>query len=397
MTFAVLGLIWQWDDVEPEVRAIVQGPPSATPNAVDVARQAEDAYWQGDLDTSIELYSQAAQLEPNNIGVQFEYVRNLVYGSYEGRGFTFRAERALDVAEAAVEQAPTDARAQAAYALALIANDRGEEAATAALTAVELAPDWAEAHAYLALAYIEQNRWRAAQDEAQVAVNLNGMSVDARRSLALSLAFTGEFNIAISQYEQAIQAHPKLDVLFFELALYYTGQENYDAAIQAYQRVLVNDPRNVKAYTRMCETFFRERDDGSAQEACEQAVELDPTYPDAHKQLGMVRYTRRNYEGAIESFQTCVTLMEQQGWPINDHLVECYYLHGLAHHLLADCSKAMPLFETVLSEIDHSDRVQELTLQGMQLCIDSDDTYSGADLPTPAPPTQEPPPPIGIY
>ncbi|NDJ85306.1 MAG: tetratricopeptide repeat protein, partial [Chloroflexi bacterium] len=383
---AALGIIWQLDRIQPSVMAVVNGPPTATPDAVSLAQLAQDAYWEGDLEASISYYSQASDLEPENTSLQFEYIRVLAYGSYQGRGFEFRAEEALDVAIRTVELAPRDAYAQAGYALALIVNDRSDEAAAAALNATELAPNWAEARAYLSMAYYDQDRYNSAQEQAQQAVNLDPTSVDARRALALAMAFTGDYDVAIRQYEAAVAIHPNLDVLYFELAVYYVILDNYDAAIQSLDRILAHDSRNVKAWTRKCEYFFRQRDDPQAQEACEQAVELDNTFPEAHKQLGMVRYTRRNYEGAIESFATCIQLMEAQGIERERRLVECYYLHGLAYYLLDRCDQAMPLFEEALL-IDSSEVIRNLTLEGMQLCAQVDENYSSSDVPTVAPPT----------
>lgn len=392
----VMAAIWQWSVVEAQINVVLNGPPSPTPDGFELAKLAEEAYWDGRLTDSIALYAQAAALEPDDMGLQFEYVRNLIYASYEGRGFTFRAREALNVAEAAVERAPNDARAQAAYAFALVSEGRGDEAVSAALNAVELAPEWAEAHAYLSLAYQQQLRWQAAQQEGQRAVALNPLSVDARRALALSLTYTGDFDIAIQQYEQAIQVHPKLDALYFEVAIYYIGQENYDAAILAYDRVLQNNRRNVKAWTRKCEAFFRQREDAKARESCEQAVELDSSFPDAHKQLGMVRYTSRNFEGAVESFDTCIALMEAQNWAMDDRLVECYYINGLANYYLADCAKAMPLFNEALL-VNTTELSREFTYTGMNLCAQSDPSISIQTLPTPAPEPTQAPQPIGVY
>lgn len=392
----VLGAIWQWNSVEARVNTWVNGPPTITPNAVELAQLADEAYWEGDLLMSIRYYEQAASLEPNNMAIMFEYVRNLIYYSYTGRGFDQYAERALEVSTRAVQTNPNNPYAKAAYAFALVSTERGDEAAVAALDAIDLAPNWAEPRAYLSLAYQEQQRWRIAQEVGQEAVNLNPNSVDSRRALALSMAYTGDFDITINQFEQAIQVHPKLDALYFEVALYYTALDNYEAAIQSFDRVLAHDSRNVKAWTRKCETFFRQREDGSAQESCEQAIELDPTYPDAHKQLGMVRYTRRNYEGAIESFNTCIDLMKAQNWNPQDYLAECYVINGLSQYILANCSAAMDLFTTALT-IDTSQRMQELTQEGMILCANSDPSISIQDLPTPAPQPTIPPEPIGIY
>jgi len=395
--FISLLLIWQFDSVQPTVLAVVAGPPTATPDGVTLAQLAQDAYWKGDLDTAIYYYEQASRVEPTNTVIQFEYVRVLIYASYEGRGSRYLAEDALKIAQRTVQLLPNDPHAQAAYALALIANGRSDEGAAAALNASEYAPRWAEARAYLALAYYDQGRYASAQEQAALAVELDPNSVDARRALALTLAFTGNYEESIRQYQAAISIHPRLYALYFELAPYYIILDNYEAAIQAYDRVLASDPRNVKAWTRKCETFFRQREDALAQESCEQAIELDNTFPEAHRQLGMVRYTRRNYEGAIESFQTCIDLMEAQGWEMEDRLPECYFLHGLAYYRLDRCDLALPLLQATFELNTPTDRPQELALEGLQLCAQVDENISLDQIPTPIPPTPTPLPPIGIY
>lgn len=395
--FFALTVIWQFDNVQPSVMAVVAGPPTATPDGVTLAQLAQEAYWKGDLDTAVYYYGQASDIEPLNTVIQFEYVRVLIYASYEGRGSSYLAEDALEVAERTVQLVPNDPHAQAAYANALIVNDRSDEGAAAALNATEYAPRWAEARAYLALAYYDQGRYASAQEQAALAVELDPNSVDSRRALALTLAFTGNYIESIQQYQAAINIHPRLYALYFELAPYYIILDNYEAAIQAYDRILASDPRNVKAWTRKCETFFRQREDALAQESCEQAIELDATFPEAHRQLGMVRYTRRNYEGSIESFETCIGLMDQQGWPMTDRLPECYFLQGLAYYRLDRCEQALPLLQATFDLDTPTERPQELALEGLQLCAQVDENISLDQIPTPIPPTATPLPPIGIY
>jgi hypothetical protein len=83
----------------------------------------------------------------------------------------------------------------------------------------------------------------------------------------------------------------------------------------------------------------------------------------------MVRYTRRNYEGAVEAFATCIRLMDEQGWQMENRLTQCYYIQGLAYYALDNCGAAQPLFETALFEMPQIlERDREITLQGVTLC-----------------------------
>jgi tetratricopeptide (TPR) repeat protein len=396
MMLAALAVIWRFNNVQNWVLAGVGGEATATPDSVTLAQLGERAYLAGDLEAAINYYGQAARMSPDDIDIQFEYGRVLIYRSYAGRSYRFRAEQALDVAKAAVKVAPDNARAQAIYAFALLENDMADEAVSAGLNAIQLAPDYAEAHAYLSMAYYRAKRPNQAFEEGDKAVKLNPDSIDSRRALALSLSFVGEYNAAIQQFERAIQINPRLDALYFELAVYYKAQNNYDAAIKAYDQVLAMEANNVKAYTRKCETYFTMREDSLAQEACEQAIQLDETYPEAHRQLGMVMYTRRNYEGAIEEFETCANLQEQQGVPLADREIECYYIRGLAWALLARCDKGWDVLQEALM-MDPNETIKGYINQGLMECVDYDPAYDISDIPTPIPTEPIPPDPIGVF
>jgi len=385
-----------FDRVQVATLEMLNGTATPTISAVTLAAQAEAAFQLGDLEESVDLYRRAATQAPDNLDIQFEFVRALIYRSFAGRNFAFLQDEAVQVSEAAVRRAPDDPRSQAMLALSLTQVGRSEEAIGAGLRAIDLAPTWSEAHAYLSMAYRNQGRWRLAIESGEKAVQLNANSVDAKRALALSLAFVGEFDLAIQAYNDAIRIAPRMDALYFELAVYYLAQSNYDAAIAAYDQVLANDPTNVKAYTRKCEAYFRQRDDARAQEACEQALQLDSTFPEAWRQLGMVRYTRRNYEGAIEAFETCATLQEAAGAPLDQREIECWYLRGLAHYLLGRCDLGVPVMQEALTMFPN-ENVQRLIYEGLGRCADVDPNFDDSIIPTPIPPTPVPPEPIGIF
>ncbi len=397
LTMAMVILVTLYfEQVQSATMEIIYGTATPTTSAVTIATQAEAAFNTGDLEESVLLYREAARLEPDNLDIQFQFVRALVYRSFAGRNYAFLSEEALTVAEAAAAKYPDDPRAEAMYTLALTENGRSEEAIAAGVRTIELAPQWSEAHAYLSMAQRAQGRYRQAIESADRAVQLDPMSVDAKRALALSLAFVGEFDLAIQAYNDAIAIAPRMDALYFELAVYYLAQENYDGAIAAYDQVLANDPSNVKAYTRKCEAYFRQRDDARAQEACEQALLLDNTFPEAWRQLGMVQYTRRNYEGAIESFETCAEIQEARNFALDEREIECWYLRGLAWYLLNRCDEAVPLLQEALT-MSPNDTVENLTYQGLGFCAESDPNFDNSIIPTPVPPTPIPPEPIGVF
>lgn len=360
---------------------------------------AETAFADGNLPEAITNYSLAYNSTIDNgllAQIRLPYVQSLIYHSYMVNPVE-RSQlltQALSVSEPPVLNNPDpDAESLTAYAFALLENGRYNEAVTMALRAIEIEPNWSEPHAYLSMAYVNLERFATADDEydrpgdeALRAVSLGPNSVDARRALALALTFKAEWNGALRQYEALTSLHPNLLFLHFEFAAALLMRDNYEAALNVYNELLERDPENVKAYTRICETYFRQRDDAAARTACEQAIEIDPESALAHKAFGTILYTQRNYADSIESFATCVRIMDDQGWAMSDRLVECYSLQGLAHYTLNQCEQAMPLFETALLTDPQGPNL-ELIQEGIRLCSELNPSSTSPNNP---PNTAEP-------
>jgi hypothetical protein len=88
--------------------------------------------------------------------------------------------------------------------------------------------------------------------------------------------------------------------------------------------------------------------------------------------------------------------MKAQDWNPQNYLAECFVIQGLSQYILANCTAAMDLFREALT-IDTTQRMQELTQEGMLLCADTDPNISLSDIPTPVPTPTVPPEPIDIY
>jgi tetratricopeptide (TPR) repeat protein len=161
----------------------------------------------------------------------------------------------------------------------------------------------------------------------------------------------------------------------------------------------------------MCQTYNAAGEFQKAETYCNQAEDLNPNDPEVFRTLGQLQYSRRNYEGSINSFRTCLKLEMGQS-PENlpqsfdvaidietlesDEVeIECLYILGLAHYALAHCDAAwLYLTEAQqhpLAQGSTSDAIQE----GLFLVSDACAGYSTQALPTAIPPTAIPPTPIG--
>ncbi len=91
-----------------------------------------------------------------------------------------------------------------------------------------------------------------------------------------------------------------------------------------------------------------------------------------------------------------LTLQEEQGIPLQDREIECYYIRGLAHSLLARCDEAWPVLQDAL-QMNPNETIKGFINQGLMSCVNYDDNYDINQIPTAIPNTPVPPEPIGIF
>jgi tetratricopeptide (TPR) repeat protein len=238
----------------------------------------------------------------------------------------------------------------------------------------------------LAIAYTNIGRYQEALQRGDLAIRQDPYDAGARRAFSYPLIFTGRYNEAIEQLEQAIAINPNVTAPYFELASLYRRINQSEMAVAIYNRVLEIDPTNERAFLRLCETYAAKGLFREGEPFCSTALDLNPAYADAYRMQGQIRYSRRNYEGAIQSFQTCVDLGSQA--------IECYYIRGLAHYYLGQCDDAWRILNEALVRVTQ-DQIKGTILTGLTLVTTNCVAYRGQALPTPIPPTPIPPTPIG--
>jgi len=362
----------------PQIMAYIGPTPVPTPSAPQCAGMAYDAYMEGDLETAIAHYREASALDPANIDYLFELARLLI--------LTENTEEGLAVADQIILIAPESPQGYAIKAMALDWMGQPDEAVVTALRALEIDPTYAPTHAYLAEAYIDLGRWTQAREEAELAVQLDPFSVDARRNYAYVLENTGYYQSAVQQYLQALALNPNLLYLWYGLARNYRGAGMIDESVRTYQEIMLRTPDDPQVYTELGRTYFEVRDDAAAQDNLEQAVALvrreneaaleadpnadPPIYVPAWTRLGMVYFTRRNYEDAIAIFEEIIAWSETHN---TSAPLEAYYVTGAAYFYLDECERAVPLLFRALelNEDGANDPgVTNNALRGLVLCRD---------------------------
>jgi tetratricopeptide (TPR) repeat protein len=418
--------IWQEDAIQEQVLLNIGVAPTATPFAGERAAMAEDYYRAGDMANAARYYLMAVEQQPQNISYLYEY--GLVLIELD------RSEEAVTIGEQMIELDANDPRGYALKANA-IAWTNPTEAIPTALTGTEVDYDFPPLHGALATAYTRIGRYTEALREGDLAVRLDVDMNDpnVHRSYSLPLIYTSNYQEAIHQLEIAIGINPNLVGPYFELAALYRSPaiNQPEVSVAIFYEILRLQPSNARAYLRLCETYAAAGLFQDAEAFCDAALDIDPNYASAHRMRGQLRYSRRNYEGAIESFQVCLLLYAEQelgrdlvnpvevennpnnvdlraiensidldSLDLNGLEIECIYVRGLAHYFLArgdNCDLAWDWLNRALNHPESIESVKTNILLGLENVTINCPGYSGRTLPTPLPPTSIPPTPIGGF
>ena len=375
-------LLWQLSNIQFAVLEAAGIAPTATPFASVRASQAQEAYLRGDVLSALELYEQAVRQQPQNASYLYEYGKMLIEAD--------RSTEAAAVGQQIIDIAPNDPRGFALRANALMWNDPAA-AIPVAISGTEVDNGFAPLHAALSVAYTNLDRYQEGLQRGDLAIRLDPTDANARRSYSYPLIFTGRYTEAIAQLEEAIAINPNVTAPYFELASLYRRINQEEMAVAIYNRVVDLDPTNARAYLRLCETFAAVGLFQDAEVYCDQALIIDPEYGSAHRMRGQLRYSRRNYEGAIDSFNRCVELGASDPDSIE---IECYYIRGLAYYFLAQCDNAWETLTIASGRTNAEPIVRSINI-GLSSVIRDCAGYQGRLLPTAIPPTAIPPTPIG--
>jgi tetratricopeptide (TPR) repeat protein len=389
---AILVIVYtQFDRLQLAALDAIGMAPTPTPFASTLATQGAEAFLRGDIEAAATLFGQAHRQQVNNLDYAYEYGKMLIELDQAAEVLApqpYLNDKSL--ADWTIELNPRDPRGYAMKAKALVWVGEPAAAIPVGVSGLEQNASFAPLHAALGRAYTRIGRYQQGLFHGSQAVELDPLDIDSRRSYAYSLIWVGARAEAIAQLEDAIAINPNLTAPYFELAGQYLASNQDEMAIATYERILSLDPRDEKAYLRLCESYAKVGQNDRAQGYCEDSLRINPEYAPAWRQVGMARYTRRNYEGAIEAFNNCVNFGSTE--------IECWYLRGLAHYYLGNCDQAWTILTDSLPMAEllpDKDPIIANIREGLRLTTVSCPSYASRPLPTNIPPTPIPPTPIG--
>jgi len=271
----------------------------------DYLFEADDLYWEGDIQASIAMYERAIELHVESVEPYISLARLL---ALEGRTI-----EAVERAEQAVERMPNNARAWAVLGMTYDWHGEFQEAIEACQHAIELAPEYAEAYAYLAEAYADDGDWARATENAEKALELDDQSVDVHRNYGYVMEVQGNYTRALEAYAQALELHPNLAYLYIAIGKNQLALGQNDAALESFEKAAEVSPSSAQAYYRLGRAYYDRGEPATAQEYLLTATEADPRFGAAFGYLAFTYWSRRNYEDAIPNLERAIMLDSQAG------------------------------------------------------------------------------------
>ncbi len=330
-----LGILWQWDLVEPALLSLGQEAPSPTPPASELAMRAAERLLAGDLIDAEKLLSRAVAQRPTNFSYLYEHGRVLIeLGRYD---------EAHAIGETIGDIDPRDARGIALKAAALTWQGQPSSAIPIALSGLERNPRFTPLHATLTRAYVDAERWADALEAGERGLSVSMEDADLLRAYAYALQSVGSYDEAVRYLQSAIDLRPSYLPTHFELAGLHLARDEDQSAIDLYDRILSLDQRNARAMLRLCLAYRKVGEFARALGFCKDSVDNDPSDPEAQFQLAMLYYRERQFEASRESFQRC--LEYDDGF----YDLSCRYRLGLSRYYTGDCTGGWTLLRDSLT------------------------------------------------
>lgn len=311
----------------------VKRPLSPTPiptrSSRSFSEEGKAFFSAGDMNSAIEAFGRAVDVEPDNGRLWAELARIQTYSSeletnYERR--RIKLDAAITSIDRAVILAPEDGFVHAVkafvYDWSAIARETDlertqllNEAEIAAFQAIEFDPDDPLSLAYRAEILTDQQEWAQALDLAEQAVGAiegrvgqyGDLAMDIYRVYGTVLENLGLYRSAIEQYSNAAAITPNLTFLYLRIGVNYrqlfefeTALDNFNLAAQINAQLNPElQDQDPVPYIAIGKTYTQQGEFFAAALNMARAVAINPTDPDLYGRLGIVYYKARNYESAI--------------------------------------------------------------------------------------------------
>jgi len=177
---------------------------------------------------------------------------------------------------------------------------------------LEMKPEMKGAHFFLGNIHLRNERYSEAAAEFEQEGNLTPDNDSVWFNLGMAYAKAGEDDKAIAAFEKTSLINPARSDTYMQMADIYEKRKDRAKAEEMYQKVIALDPGNAaKSFYNIGVHAWNENKDKDAAQAFKKAVEIDPAYAAAHKELARVLTRLQDFPGAVAHYQEYLKLNPQ--------------------------------------------------------------------------------------
>ena len=185
-------------------------------------------------------------------------------------------------------------------------------AAQAFSKGLELNKDMKGAHFYLGNLALRQEDAAGAAAEYEKELALSPDSDTVLYNLGQASLKSGNADKAIEALDKAVAINPQKPEPLMLLASAYETKGDKAKADEIYQKVAAIDPRNAAIlFYNVGVKAWNEKRGKDAAQAYQKAVDIDPQYAQAHRELGYALMAQQDFKGALVHFQEYLKLEPQ--------------------------------------------------------------------------------------
>jgi Tfp pilus assembly protein PilF len=173
--------------------------------------------------------------------------------------------------------------------------------------ALRYKPDSVEAMAYLGFAKLEENQYIEAIRYLQKAIELKPRYATPHIYLAEIYAAQGKPEAAEAEFLRALEIYPTDTAALNAFGQFYLDQGHLEEAAQQF-RTSVEIYSELSAWSSLGKIYNSQEDPDKAEEAWRHVLEFERFSPSAHRSLGQIYLSRRQWKAAEGEFQACLLL-----------------------------------------------------------------------------------------
>jgi len=216
---------------------------------------------------------------------------------------------AIPILKENLEKNPGNAAVQFTLGKAYINTKEYDQAMAPLQKALSIKPDQAGAHFYLGIAYSQMGQDAEALKEFEAEIPLSPGQDSAYSNAAAIYEKQGNLDKALEYYKKAVEIAPNRPELHASMATIYEKQGNQAAAQAEYKALAEADPQHAAVTWFNIGAIAKNNDkNDEAIKAFQKAVELDPSYAVAHRELGYALVKQGDFKGAVGQFNKYLEL-----------------------------------------------------------------------------------------